>query len=133
MKKSEEFEERLNEIKNEVIAKIKELLKERKITSLNVYTYWSDGDCTRYIYYDVDDDGYGMAMYIDTLRFDGNNLELCMNDLNDCGADTWSETELDAVNANYLLAMLEEICEYADDLYNGKFCEAGTDLNDLDD
>jgi len=71
-------------------------------------------------------------MYVDTLRFDGDNLWLEMNDLNDCGAAVWDETNLDAVSAKYLLDLLEEICEYADENNDGKFCEADVDLDELE-
>jgi len=72
MRKSEEFSNRLLAIRNEVVAKIKELLKERNITSLNVYTYWVDAGCTRYIYYDVDDDG--MASPCMSIRSDSTEI-----------------------------------------------------------
>ena len=136
MKKHEIFSEQICKLYKEIGDTIIALLKERKVKSINLYEYWSERDCTRYTFFDVDSDGYGVALYIDKLRFDeklGNLIELEMLDTNDNSYSTWDFQNLTAVEMNYLLEMLEEIFEEADEEDNGRVLGADESFDDWED
>lgn len=136
-KKSENFSERLNTIKNEIWEAIYNLLKEHNVESINMYAYWSERCCDRCTFFDVDDDGYGVALYIDKLRFFpnlSNLIEFDMLDTNDNCYSTWDNTNFFTVaEANYVLDMLEQIFEVADEEDGGRILKENEDFDDWED
>lgn len=136
MNKSEKFLERLSEIGKEILDTILALLKERNIKSINLYAYWSERDVDRYTFYDVDNDGYGEALYIDKLyvtEVPEDGIELKMLNTDDESWDDWDEENLSANDRCYLLDMIEQILEVADEEDNGRVLGADEDFDDWDD
>ena len=133
MKKHEIYADKFSELRKEICDTIIALLKERKVESINLYAYWSERNTTRYTFFDVDSDGYGVGLYIDKLRFDeklGDLIELEMLDTNDNSYSTWDFGFLSAVEMNYLLQMLEEIFEEADEEDGGRILKADEEFDD---
>lgn len=134
MNTENKFTEKLIAVRNEIVAAIKNLLSERKIESINCYAYWSERNCDRYLFYDVDDDGYGIALYVDKIRTDEKG-DLCfeMMDLNDTPISDWDLTMFDASNTNYLYDMILSIIEEADEEDNGRVLTADEEFDDWED
>lgn len=137
VKKSGEYEKKMNELRTEILNDIFALLEERNVESINMYEYWATADVDRCLFFDCDDDGYGVALYIDTLYFDKNaefKLTLKMNDENDCHYADWDESNLfEVTQMNYLLSMLEQIVENADEyLLKGRILKADETFDDID-
>lgn len=137
IKKSTEYEKKMNAIRMDILNDIFALLEERNIESINMYEYWATADLDRCLFFDCDDSGYGVALYINTLSYDKNaehKLSLEMYDLNDYRYDTWDETDLfEVTQMNYLLSMLENIVENADEyLLKGRILKAYETFDDID-
>ena len=137
-KKSTNFTDALNKVREEILNAIFALLDSRNITSVNLYEYWAN-DCTdRCLFFACDDDGYGRALYVDTLTIKKNrdgsrSLILAMKDTDDYDFAEWDETDLfEASQMNYLLSMLEDIIEYADEENNGRVLTADETFDDLE-
>jgi hypothetical protein len=134
--KSNEYLKKLSEVGKEILDTILSLLKERNIKSINLYAYWSERDVDRYTFYDVDSDGYGVALYIDKLyvtEVPEDGIELKMLNTDDESWDEWDEENLSTNDRLYLLDMIEQILEVADDEDNGRVLGADEEFDDWDD
>ena len=135
-KKSTNFTDALNKVREETLNAIFALLDSRNITSVNLYEYWANNYTDRCLFFVCDDDGYGRALYVDTLivkkNSDGSrSLILGMKDTDDYNFAEWDETDLfEASQMNYLLTMLEDIIEYADEENNGRVLKAEETFDD---
>lgn len=71
---------------------------------------------TRYTYFEVDGDGYGRALFLDTVTMskDGN-VNILLNDAEDCYEPVWNLDEMNTVEAIYVLEELEEIAQFHED------------------
>ena len=138
-KKSTNFTDALNKVREEILKAIFELLDSRNITSVNLYEYWADDHTDRCLFFTCDDDGYGKALYVDTLTIKENqdgtrSLILAMKDTDDYEFADWDETDLfEPSQMNYLLTMLEDIIEYADEENNGRVLTADETFDNLED
>lgn len=133
MSKSIKFLDKLYSLKLEILETILSLLKERNIKSINLYEYWSERNVDRYTFYDVDEDGYGVALYVDKLFVTNDGIELKMLDTDDCGLDDWDKENLSATEMCYLLEMVEQVLEIADDDDEGRVLGADESFDDWDD
>lgn len=136
--KSQKFFEALSDIRAEILNAIYALLDERKIESINLYAYWSEKDLDRNLFFTCDDDGYGRALYIEKLYYknDGTHksLLLIMYDVNDYRFCDWDETDLfESSQMYYLLSMLEDIVECADEDDEGRILKAEEEFGDWED
>lgn len=129
-KKADAYLERLAEIGKEILDTILATLKERNIKSINFYEYWSERNTDRYSFYDTDNDGYGVALYVDRLYVTEDGIEMKMLDTNDNAWADWDEENLTADERYYVLRMLEEILEVADEEDNGRVLTADEDFDD---
>ena len=129
-KKADKFLEKLAEIGKEILDTILAHLKERNITSINLYEYWSERNTDRYSFYDTDNDGYGVSLYVDKLYVTEDGIELKMLDTNDNAWCDWDEENLTTTERYYLLEMLEQIFEEADEEDNGRVLKADETFDD---
>ena len=138
-KKSTNFTDALNKVREEILNAIFALLDSRNITSVNLYEYWANDHTDRCLFFTCDDEGYGRALYVDTLTVKENSdgtrgLILKMKDTDDYEFADWDETDLfEPSQMNYLLSMLEDIVEYADEENNGRVLTAVETFNNLED
>ena len=132
-KKADKFLERLAEIGKEILNTILAHLKERNITSINLYEYWIERDTDRYLFYDTDNDGYGVSLYVDKLYVTEDGIELKMLDTDDNAWCDWDEENLTATERYYLLEMVEQILEEADEEDNGRVLKADETFDDWED
>lgn len=132
-KKNFVFSNELNELREKILNAVYELLNERKIKSINMYAYWDEAQLDRCLFFQCDDDGYGRALYINSLKYikKEKRIELDMYDVDDSPYATWDESDLfEASQMNYLLSMLEDIIEWADEENEGKILKAGETFDD---
>lgn len=131
MKKDvENYLKKLSELGKEILDTILATLKERGIKSINLYEYWSERNTDRYTFYDTDNDGYGVALFADKLYVTEDGIELKMLDTDDCDYCDWDEENLGAAERWYLLDMIEQILEEADEEDNGRVLEANETFDD---
>lgn len=129
-KKADNYLTRLSEIGKEILDTILSTLKERNIKSINLYDYWSERNTDRYCFYDTDNDGYGVSLYVDKLYVTKNGIELKMLDTDDGDWGDWDEENLTTTDRCYLLDMIEQILEVADDEDNGRVLKANETFDD---
>lgn len=132
MRISEKLHEQVRDIVLEATNEFVRLLKERNIKSINFYEYWSERGLDRSLLFDCDDDGYGVALYVDSLEFDGKDVTFHMKDTNDNDYDDWTleYATFDGTNAISLLWMLEDVLEEADEEDNGRVLEKDETFDD---
>lgn len=111
----EKLSEKLEQIRQEGIEWIKNEIKKRDISYINILPYISEMNVTNYLYYDCDKDGFGVATTIDALSVENDKIWLKRYNTYDCYFDTITINELNAVELSYLINMLEEIFELVDD------------------
>ena len=128
--KAENYLEQLSEIGEEILNTLLSTLKERGIKSINLYDYWSERDTDRYCFYDTDNDGYGVSLYVDKLYVTDDGIELKMLDTDDGDWADWDEENLTTTERYYLLEMIEQILEVADEEDNGRVLKADETFDD---
>lgn len=129
-KKSENYIKQLSEIGKEIFNTLLSTLKERGIKSINLFDYWSERGTERYCFYDIDNDGYGVALFADKLYVTDNGIELKMIDTNECEWADWDEENLTTSEKCCLLEMIEQILEVADELDDGRVLNADETFDD---
>lgn len=135
-KKSTNFIEAFIKLRKEILNAIFALLDSRNITSVNLNEYWANDYTDRCLFFTCDDEGYGRALYVDTLTVKKNSdgtrsLILAMKDTDDYQFADWDETDLfEPSQMHYLLTMLEDIVEYADEEDNGRVLTADETFDD---
>lgn len=75
------------------------------------YTY-NEPDIKRYTFFDLDDDGRGLELFVSHIRSVDDDVEITLEDSESCCEVEWDLTDLNASNANYLLMQLEEVEKY---------------------
>ena len=129
-KKSEKYLKQFSEIGEEILNTLLSTLKERGIKSINVYDYWNERGVDWYYFYDVDKDGYGVALFVGKLYVTKDGIELKMLDSNECEWTDWNESNLTAIERCYLLEMIEQILELADEQDDGRVLNADETFED---
>lgn len=93
--------------------------------SINIDYYQVQGEVPRYDFLEIDGNGYGHAVHIDTIEKDGDDITFNMID-EDC--DGWGERDSSDFSANelvWVVEMLEETFNTIDNVYNGIVLTAG--------
>lgn len=67
---------------------------------------------TRYTFFEVDGDGYGRELFLDTATASGDEINILLHDTEDCYEPVWALEELNPVDALYMLEELEEIAGF---------------------
>ena len=74
--------------------------------------YHNEQDFGKYTFFEVDDDGHGVELYIDTIeQTDSGEIEIHLSDSEDCYAPVWDLSDLTATDAFNTLAELENVIE----------------------
>ena len=111
---SKEFRMKLNAIKNQILSRIIEVMGEigTKVCVRMYHEY--DITETQYTYFEVDGDGYGRELFIDTVLVDARDgsIGIMLHDTEDIYEPWWSLEDLTTTDALYLLEELEEIADF---------------------
>ena len=112
-KTSLDFWKELNAVREQILTRIKEIMGEigSKVCVRMYHEY--DITDTRYTYFEVDGDGYGRELFIDTVVAKPNgDIDILLHDSEDCYEPMWCLEDLNPVDALYLLEELEEIADF---------------------
>ena len=111
---SKEFRVKLNAIRDQILSRIIEVMGEigTKVCVRMYHEY--DITETQYTYFEVDGDGYGRELFIDTVLVDARDgsIGIMLHDTEDIYEPWWSLEDLTVTDANYLLEELEEIADF---------------------
>lgn len=78
--------------------------------------YHNEEDLEGNTFFEVDDDGYGRELFIDTVeRTDSGEIEIRLSDSEDCYCPVWDLSDLAATDSLYLLSELEDVIEHVQD------------------
>ena len=110
---SKEFRTKLNAVRKQILNRIKEVMGEigTKVCVRMYHEY--DITETQYTYFEVDGDGYGRELFIDTVLVDARDgsIGIMLHDTEDC-YEWWGLEDLTTTDALYLLEELEEIADF---------------------
>ena len=110
---SAQFATKLNAVRKQIFTRIKEVMSEigTKVCVRMYHDY--DITDTRYTYFEVDGDGYGRELFIDTVVVKPNgDIDILLHDTEDCYEPMWDLGDLSTTDALYLLEELEEIADF---------------------
>ena len=111
---SKEFRTKLNAVRKQILNRIKEVMGEigTKVCVRMYHEY--DITETQYTYFEVDGDGYGRELFIDTVLIDARDgkIGIMLHDSEDCYEPWWDLEDLTTTDALYLLEELEEIADF---------------------
>lgn len=111
---SKEFRTKLNAVRDQIFSRIIEVMGEiGKKVCVRMYHEYDITD-TQYTYFEVDGDGYGRELFIDTVLIDARDgkIGIMLHDTEDCYEPWWNLEDLTVTDANYLLEELEEIADF---------------------
>jgi hypothetical protein len=113
-KMNKEFSKQLNAIKNKIISRIYDVLPQ--IGNKVCVRMYHDYDLTeiRYTYFEVDGDGYGRELFIDTVIFNprDGSIGIMLYDSEDTYNPFWELDDMTTTDLNYLLEELEDIADF---------------------
>ncbi len=75
---------------------------------------------TRYTFFEVDGDGYGRELFLDTATASGDEINILLHDTDDCYEPVWALEDLNPVDALYMLEELEQIANFHEENPNKK-------------
>ena len=108
-----DFRKKLNAIKGQIFDRIREVMNE--IGPKVCVRMYQDYDLTEmhYTYFEVDGDGYGRELFVDTVNVSPNgDINILLHDSEDCYEPMWCLEDMTVTDANYLLEELEEIADF---------------------
>ena len=76
---------------------------------------YQDYDLTdmHYTYFEVDGDGYGRELFVDTVNVSpSGDIDILLHDTEDCYEPIWDLADMTVTDANYLLEELEDIADF---------------------
>ena len=111
-----EFAVKLNAVRKQIFKRIQEVMGE--IGPKVCVRMYQDYDLTdmHYTYFEVDGDGYGRELFIDTVVLKpSGDIDILLHDTEDCYEPMWCLEDMTATDANYLLEELEDIAQFHED------------------
>ena len=110
-KQSTEYFALLGKVRDQIFASIIEIV-DKLGGRVCLRHYHENEDMERYTFFEVDADGYGRELFLDTLFTNKNGeIEMTMHDTEDCYNPYWELASLNACEANFLLCELESVLE----------------------
>ena len=107
------YYDQLSQVAKEARESIISLLKENDLTSVNFLPYTQESYIANYLFYDCDNNGYGVALEIDNLTFENEKVTLSMSENEDGYYGQRSLNELLPNECVYVLEMLTGVIEYS--------------------
>jgi hypothetical protein len=74
----------------------------------------------RYTFFEVDGDGYGRELFLDTATASGDEINILLHDTDDRYEPVWALEDLNPVDALYMLEELEQIANFHEENPNKK-------------
>ena len=114
MNTSTEFRKTLNIVRDQIFDSIRSLMEE--LGGKVCFRMYHDYDLIdlRYTFFEVDGDGYGRELFLDTALIDARNGEIgiMLHDTEDCYEPWWDLADMTTTDALYMLEELEQIAEF---------------------
>jgi hypothetical protein len=114
---SKDFRVKLNAVRDQIFDRIREIMNE--IGPKVCVRMYQEYDLTdmHYTYFEVDGDGYGRELFIDTVLIDARDgkIGIMLHDTEDCYEPWWNLEDMTVTDANYLLEELEDIAQFHED------------------
>jgi hypothetical protein len=105
----------LNQVREQVFDSIRHILKELGGKVYFPHYRNNDLDHIAYTFFEVDGDGYGRELFLETAEMDKNgNIKVLLSDTESCYEPVWELADFNAVDATYLLDELEQIADYVE-------------------
>lgn len=80
---------------------------------VNVRHYHDECDIDRNAFFDIDNDGHGVELFVDSIEVtESGEIEINLSDTEDAYNYVWDLSDLNESSAYYLLHELEDIAEY---------------------
>lgn len=108
------YRDMLDNIRDRIFDDIRYLMKE--LGGKVCLYYYHDYDIVAgYTYFEVNGDGYGVELFINTMEMDNNgNVSIYLVDTEDSYDPTWELADLNYTDALYVLEELEQVKEHID-------------------
>ena len=114
MNTSTEFRKTLNIVRDQIFDSIRSLME--KLGGKVCFRMYHEFDIIdlRYTFFEVDGDGYGRELFLDTALLDARNGEIgiMLHDTEDCYEPWWDLADMTTTDALYMLEELEQIAEF---------------------
>ena len=114
MNTSTEFRKTLNIVRDQIFDSIRSLME--KLGGKVCFRMYHEFDIIdlRYTFFEVDGDGYGRELFLDTALIDARNGEIgiMLHDTEDCYEPWWDLADMTTTDALYMLEELEQIAEF---------------------
>ena len=114
MNASTEFRKTLNIVRDQIFDSIRSLME--KLGGKVCFRMYHEFDIIdlRYTFFEVDGDGYGRELFLDTALIDARNGEIgiMLHDTEDCYEPWWDLADMTTTDALYMLEELEQIAEF---------------------
>lgn len=114
MNTSTEFRKTCNIVRDQIFDSIRSLME--KLGGKVCFRMYHDYNLIdlRYTFFEVDGDGYGRELFLDTALIDARNGEIgiMLHDTEDCYEPWWDLTDMTTTDALYMLEELEQIANF---------------------
>ena len=106
------YRQMLDNVKSQIFDSIRFLME--KLGGKVCFRMYHEYDLTdiRYTFFEVDGDGYGRELFLDTATANGDDVNILLHDSEDCYDPVWELEDLNPVDALYMLEELEEIAGF---------------------
>lgn len=107
------FRKKLNNVKEQIFTSIRRLMEE--LGGKVCFRMYHEFDLIdlRYTFFEVDGDGYGRELFLDTaVRTPGGDIGIMLHDTEDCYEPMWDLEDLNPTDALYMLEELEQIADF---------------------
>lgn len=106
------YRQMLGNVKGQIFDSIRSLME--KLGGKVCFRMYHEYDLIdiRYTFFEVDGDGYGRELFLDTATASGDKINILLHDSEDCYEPVWELEDLTATDAFYMLEELEQIAGY---------------------
>lgn len=113
MNTSSEFRKTLNIVRDQIFDSIRSLME--KLGGKVCFRMYHDYDIIelRYTFFEVDGDGYGRELFLDTaVQTPDGDISILLHDSEDCYEPMWDLGNMNTTDALYMLDELEQIVDF---------------------
>jgi hypothetical protein len=113
MNTSNDFRKTLSIVRDQIFDSIRSLME--KLGGKVCFRMYHDFDIIklRYTFFEVDGDGYGRELFLDTaVQTPDEDITILLHDSEDCYEPMWDLADMTVTDALYMLEELEQITEF---------------------
>ena len=107
------FRKKLDNVREQIFTAIRRLMKQ--LGGKVCFRMYHENDIIdiRYTFFEVDGDGYGRELFLDTaVETPGGDIDIMLHDTEDCYEPMWDLNDLNPTDALYMLEELEQIAAF---------------------